>query len=127
MTYTSRSATGRLGRSIGYRTQLTSNGISVSFVIANFRELSFVTSLAGGYFQSYPVGPYIIEPNPPKKHLRIQFRSGEVIYPLRVLWGSESGGFERDVLSEVGQSEGEAFVQDIMAEFQQAIGELTLE
>jgi hypothetical protein len=127
MAYSSRHATGRLGRSIGYRTELTENGVNVSFVIGAFRELSFVTALAGGHFQNYPVGPFIIEPNPPKKHLRIQFRSGEVIYPLRVLWGSESGGFERDVLAEVGQSEGESFVSDILAEFDKAIAELSME
>lgn len=125
--YTSRSATGRIGRSIGYRTQLTENGITVSFVIGAFRELQFITALAGGHFQNYPVGPYIIAPNPPKKNLRIQFRSGEVIYPLAVLWGSESGGFERDVLSEVGQSEGESFMADVTAAFNQAIAELSME
>ena len=127
MAYTSREATGRVGRSIGYRTQLTENGVQVSFVIGAFRELEFITSLAGGHFQNYPVGPYIIAPNPPKKNLRIQFRSGEIHYPLRVVWGSETGGFERDVLAEVGQSEGESFMADVLEEFNQAIAELSME
>jgi hypothetical protein len=125
--YTSRNATGRIARSIGYRTEISGNGVVVSFTVGGFRELQFITSLGGGYFQNYPVGPYVIQPRPGRKNLRIQYRNGEVIYPLQVLWGSETGGFERDVLAEVGQSEGQQFTEDIMAEFNKAIAELSME
>jgi hypothetical protein len=37
------------------------------------------------------------------------------IYAKQVMWGSMTGGFHRDVIAEVAQSEGAAFVSDVQA------------
>jgi hypothetical protein len=123
--YTSREASGRLARSVVYRTQLIDNGVSVSLLIGGYRELSYVTALGGGYFTLFPVGPFVITPRF-KRMLRIQFSDG-IVYTKAVLWGSETGGFSRDVLADVASVEMADFQSDMLRVVDDAIVELTVE
>jgi hypothetical protein len=134
--YTSQDATGILARSVSFKTFNRNDGIDVKFYIANRRELEYVTASLGGYFSRFPVRPFIIRPVNGKalvihsEMIGAMSRGrtpslGRVPVAVRkyVRWGSRSGGFQRDVITEVGQEEGAAFVQDM----QQAVGEAVLE
>ena len=147
--YTSKWATGRVGNSISFRTKRSGDDIDVQFFVQDFRELRYITSLLGGHFQSFPVGPFVIQPKS-RKSLVIPFpnsmarqfirgpkgqfqgsrgggedgpRAGILV--KRVLWGRRTGGFSRDVLAEVGQQEGELFVADVTQSMQSSIKKMT--
>lgn len=137
--YTSAWATGMLARGITYRTFVKGEGIEVKFYIQNRQELRYVTAALGGYFQQFPVGPFIIKPTRAKtllipfpNSLARQFIRGEGgrfkgskggsegepapgIRVRQVLWGRRTGGFSRDVISEVLASESALFVKDMTA------------
>jgi hypothetical protein len=51
------------------------------------------------------------------------FSSG--ILTRQVLWGKKTGGFKRDVLSEVAEQEGEAFITDMQDAVSNAIVSVT--
>jgi hypothetical protein len=104
---------------------MADNGVNVQILIGGYRELTYVTALGGGYFTLFPVGPFVMTPRFASR-LRIQFSDG-IVYTKSVLWGSESGGFSRDVLSETGSAEMEAFQSDMLAVVDNAIVELTVE
>lgn len=146
--YTSKWATGMLAKGITFKTFIVNDGVNVQFYIADRRELRYVTALMGGHFQNFPVGPFVLVPVSGKA-MRIRFPNsfarqfirgpkgqfagakgaGEGfpsgILVRRVLWGKRTGGFSRDVLSEVAQSEGELFVRDMMAAVQGTIAKMT--
>lgn len=138
--YTSAYATGLLARGITYKTFIKGNGVNVQFQIQDRRELRYVTALLGGHFRQFPVGPFIIRPRTGGT-LRIpfartflrgskgQFRGSTpaagFMLVKQVLWGSRSGGFPRDVLSEVAQSESVLFVEDMQRAVQNAIVTMT--
>ena len=153
--YTSAWATGMLARGITYRTFVKGDGIEVKFYIAGRRELRYVTAALGGHFQKgFPVGPFVIRPKPPKKLLAIRFpgssarqfiretKTGrfagarstmgeEGEYPsgrirvTQVLWGSKTGGFSRDVISEVMAEESVLFIRDLTAAVQDVAVKVT--
>lgn len=134
--YTSQYATGQLARGISFRTFASTNGVEVKFYIQDRKELQFVTAALGGHFRRFPVGPFVIRPTDPRGALRIplvgplarrfirgpkgQFAGsrGGAIFVKKVLWGNKSGGFSRDVITEVAEQEGALFVQDV----QNAVG-----
>lgn len=142
--YTSKWATGMLARGITYRTFISGNGIDVKFYIQDRRELRYVTALLGGHFQRFPVGPFVIIPKR-ARNLRIPFpgsfarrfirgpekgqfagsQKGGAIFVKSVIWGNKTGGFSRDVLSEVTQTEGALFVQDMMSAVQGVVVKTT--
>lgn len=148
--YTSAWATGALAAGISQKTTISGNGVDVKFFITNQRELAYVTALLGGHFQDFPVGPFEILPQTakllfirfphPSARQFIRGRGGlffgskgtpEGEEPARgirvskVLWGKRTGGFRRDVLSEVGQDEGALFVKDMQDAVAGAIATLT--
>jgi|SRR6185503_3106543 len=131
--YTSAYATGQLARGITYRAFQSGNGVDVKFFIQDRRELRYLTAALGGHFQRFPVGPFVIQAQEGRS-LRIplagplarQFirgkkgrftgsRGGGAIYVKKVLWGNKTGGFSRDVISEVAEQEGALFVKDVQA------------
>lgn len=136
--YTSQWATGQLARGITFKTFKKGNGVQIQFFIRDRRELRFVTAALGGHFQQFPVGPFVIKANDPAGKLAIRLppgghtrrflrgakgkfagsRAGNAIIVKEVLWGNKSGGFSRDVISEVAEQEGALFVQDV----QNAVG-----
>lgn len=116
---------GRLANSLGYRTQLLDDGVDIQFHIGGFRELEYVTALGGGYFTTFPVDPFVMVPSS-SKFLRIQFADG-IVFTKYALWGSQTGGFSRDVLTEEFESELEAFQSEMIAVVENAIVELTVE
>jgi hypothetical protein len=134
-----RKGTGALAESVTYRTFQRDDGIEVRFYIAERRELSYVTAALGGHFQHFPVRPFIIRPRNGRRlviHAEGfsdvarggRFQSlGRV--PVKVVqyvrWGSQTGGFHRDVITEVGEQEGAAFVEDMNQAVSQAIVEMT--
>lgn len=147
--YTSAWATGRVARGITYKTIQSKDGIQVQFFIPDHRELRYITSLLGGHFQRFPVGPFVILPTT-RKALSIPFpnslarqfirgpkgqfagsrgggengpRAGILV--RRVLWGRRTGGFSRDVLAEVGAREGDLFVADVTQSMQSSIKKMT--
>jgi hypothetical protein len=147
--YTSKWATGRLARGITHKVIQSENGVDVQFFINDERELRYVTALLGGHFQRFPVGPFVILPRI-KKSLMIPFpnslarqfirgpkgqfqgsRGGGEDGPRpgilvkRVLWGRRTGGFSRDVLSEVAASEGELFVADVTQSMEKSVKKMT--
>jgi hypothetical protein len=147
--YTSAWATGQLARGITYKTFISGNGVDVKFYIQDRRELRYVTAALGGHFQRFPVGPFVIRPRnrrsllvPFPNSLARQFIRGKNgqfagskgggedgprpgILVRSVLWGKRTGGFSRDVISEVAQEEGTLFVQDMQQAVQNAIVEMT--
>lgn len=144
--YTSAWATGLLASGITFRTFVRGNGVEVKFYIQGRRELRYVTSALGGYFRRFPVGPFVIRPTPPKKTLAIRFPNsaarqfirgaggrfagakssgadefpGGAIRVRQVLWGRRTGGFTRDVISEVIEKESVLFVKDLTEAIQGA-------
>lgn len=133
--YTSPFATGQLARGITFKVAKAGDGVDVQFFINDRRELRYVTALLGGHFQRFPVGPFVIRATNPTGTLRIplvgqarqfvrgakgRFRGsrGSALFVKSVLWGRKSGGFSRDVISEVAEQEGALFVQDV----QDAVG-----
>jgi len=137
--YTSAWATGMLAQGITFKTFNRPEGAEVKFYIQDRRELRYVTAMLGGYFKRFPVGPFTIRARNTKM-LRIPFpnslarrytrgeagkftgsRPGSGIYVKEVLWGKRSGGFPRDVISEVAEQEGALFVRDMEAAVQKAI------
>lgn len=147
--YTSKWATGQLARGITFKTIISGNGVDVKFYINDRRELRYVTALMGGHFQRFPVGPFEILPSS-RKALLIRFpnsmarqfirgakgqfagslgggedgpRAGILV--KRVLWGRRTGGFSRDVISEVAQQEGALFVRDVQAAVEGSIVKMT--
>ena len=147
--YTSKWATGMLARGITFKTAISNDGVDVQFFIADRRELRYVTALMGGHFQRFPVGPFAIVPVAGKA-LRIRFPNSMArqfirgpkgqfagslgggedgprpgILVRRVIWGRRTGGFSRDVISEVAQQEGALFVRDVMAAVEGSIVKMT--
>lgn len=140
--YTSAWATGLLAKGITHKAVVSGNGVDIKFYIQDRRELRYVTALLGGHFQDFPVGPFVINPVSgkalviPLPGLARRFirgrggkfagsRPGSAIITKRVLWGSRTGGFQRDVLREVVEREGALFVQDMQAAVGNAIVEMT--
>jgi len=151
--YTSAWATGMLAQGVTYRTFVRGDGIEVKFYIGERRELRYITAALGGHFRRFPVGPFIIRPIPPKKVLAIRFPNsaarqfirgpiggrlagakptrGDEDYPhgiiriRQVLWGRRTGGFSRDVISEVAEQESILFVQDMAAAVKNAAVKVT--
>ena len=142
--YTSAWATGMLARGVTYKTFVRGDGVDVKFYIQDRRGLRYVTALLGGHFKQFPVGPFLIRPIPPGKALKIPFpnsmarrfiqgeggklggsRPGGAILVKEVLWGKRSGGFPRDVISEVIQQEGALFVADMEQAVQGVIVDMT--
>lgn len=143
--YTSAWATGMLARGITFKTAITGNGVDIQFFIQDRRELRYVTAALGGHFQRFPVGPFVIRPTGGGKALSIRFpsslarqfirgkngtfagsrggRSGIVV--KSVLWGKRTGGFSRDVISEVAEEEGALFVQDMTRAVEKAVVKMT--
>jgi hypothetical protein len=137
--YTSAWATGMLARGITYKTFVKGDGVEVRFYIKHRRELRYVTTALGGHFKQFPVGPFEIRPVRAKSllipfpnSLARQFIRGEGgrfqgskggsegepapgIRVKQVLWGKRTGGFSRDVISEVMASESALFVRDMTA------------
>lgn len=147
--YTSKWATGLLARGITHKEMRSGNGIDVQFLIQDRRELRYVTAALGGYFHQFPVGPFVIVPQT-RKFLLIPFPNslarrfirgkggrfagsqssgGEEgppgILTRKVIWGRRTGGFSRDVISEVAQDEGALFVQDMQAVMEKSIVRMT--
>jgi hypothetical protein len=141
--YTSAWATGQTARGVSFRTFVQSDGVEVRFYIAETQALQYITAMMGGHFQQYPVGPFLIFPHR-KKSLKIQlpvgaFLRGErghfkgsvgansalpSVFKRSVLWGKRTGGFGRDLISELSELEGNAFVADMEAVVQNAIVQL---
>lgn len=145
--YTSETATGALASGVTYRTAVSNNGIDIQFYIKDRRELRYVTALLGGHFKQFPVGPFTIRPVN-KRVLSIPFRGfvaqafirgakGRVMGTTpassfitgrraidEVVWGRKTGGFSRDVLSEVAKEEGALFVQDMQSAITNAVASL---
>lgn len=132
--YHSAWARGTIAAGLRVQAKIVGNGVDIRFLVPQARELFFMTALGGGHFRTFPVQPFIIRPST-KKALSIplgnslarQFIRGEGgrfrgskggglngrIAVRSVLWGRRTGGFARDVLSEVAQAEGAAFIQDM--------------
>lgn len=141
--YTSAWATGRLAAGIKKKVSIVNGGVDIQFTIPSFRELRYVTALGGGHFSRFPVAPFEITPVAPGKALVIPFPSGRArrfirgergrfagsrggaIVVKKVLWGKRTGGFSRDVLSEVAQEEGALFVEDMQKAVQDAVIKIT--
>lgn len=144
--YTSAWATGRLGRSVSQKTVISGNGVNVSFSIGGFRELSFVTALLGGVFSQKFMSPFVITPSGAKylhvpragvggrggsasqarnfiqgKGGRLRGSRSSFMKLTKVLWGSQTGGFDRDVIKEVLDEESDLFVADMQQAVQDAI------
>jgi len=133
--YTSAYATGQLARGITFKSAIRGDGVDIKFFIRDRRELRYLTAALGGHFRRFPVGPFVIRPVDAKS-LRIPFSNssarrfirgrkgqfagarGGAIFVKKVLWGNKSGGFSRDVITEVAEQEGALFVQDV----QDAVG-----
>lgn len=144
--YTSKWATGALAAGVTYRTFISNNGIDVKFYIKDRRELRFVTSLLGGHFQQFPVGPFVIQASRAKA-LFIRFphsgarrfiqgeggrfagskTSGDPsgIRVKQVLWGKRSGGFPRDVIKDVAGAESVSFIQDMQEAIATAVAQVS--
>jgi len=146
--YRSQWATGELAKGITFKSRATPDGMEVNFFIAERRELRFVTAMMGGHFRHFPVAPFVIVPKF-KKFLLLRFPSGfsrrfirgskgqfagsqpsgggedgegvPGILVKRVIWGKKSGGFHRDVISEVAESEAQFFIGDVTAAVSAAI------
>jgi len=140
--YTSAWATGMLARGVTYRTFVKGDGIEVKFYIQDRKELRYVTAALGGYFRQFPVGPFVIKPVraqslliPFPNSLARQFIRGAGgrfkgskggtegdpspgIRVKQVLWGRRTGGFSRDVISEVAEAESVLFVKDLTSSVQ---------
>jgi hypothetical protein len=121
-----------LARGITFKTFQRGDGVDVKFYIQERKELRYVTAALGGHFDHFPVGPFKIRAKPPKMYLKIPFpnpmarrytqgaggkltgsRPGGAILVKEVLWGSRTGGFSRDVITEVAAQEGALFVKDV--------------
>lgn len=150
--YQSQWAKGAVAKSLKYTATIKGNGVDVKFFFGNLRELQYITAMGGGHFQNFPVTPFIITPST-RKALKIpfpnsfarqfirdkasgQFRGakstrgpdGEFtsgILVRKVLWGNKTGGFRRDVISEVAEDEGARFIQDMHDAVSQAIVTVT--
>jgi hypothetical protein len=145
--YTSQWATGLLARGITHKTIISGDGVDVQFFIKDRKELRYVTAALGGYFQQFPVGPFVIKPTSGKA-LSIPLPAGGRAFTRgaggrftgsrafneefggriavkQVLWGRKTGGFSRDVISEVMQEESVLFVQDMQEAVQGAIVQVT--
>lgn len=147
--YTSKWATGRVARGMTHKVIQSTDGVDVQFFVNDVRELRYITSLLGGHFQRFPVGPFVIQPTS-RKSLLIPFpnslarqfirgpkgqfqgsRGGGEDGPRpgilvkRVLWGRRTGGFSRDVLREVAEQEGDLFVADVVQSMQTSVNKMT--
>jgi len=140
--YTSAWATGMLARGITHKTFVKGNGVEVKFYIEGRKELRYVTAALGGQWQQFPVGPFVIRPVKAKSLLvpfpnssarqflrgaggrfrgsasTAEAEGGPGIRVKQVLWGSRTGGFSRDVISEVAASESVLFVEDLTSAVQ---------
>lgn len=123
--------TGRLATGVSYRTFRRADGIEVRFYITPYRELQYVTSLLGGYFQLFPVTPFEIAPkNAPRLAIRRDVGAGRVTVRLMprgqpVVWGTFTGGFHRDVIKDVLEEEAELFKGDVLNAMQESLVRLT--
>lgn len=136
-------ATGQIARSVRAKVNNTNTGVSVTFTAnSGARDhIQYITAVVGGGFDKFPVRPFTIKPIH-YKYLYIRFpgrarafiqnkdtgkiegsRSGR-IRAKKVLWGSKSGGFHRDVITEVAQSEGQIFVQDVIEAFKASLASI---
>lgn len=147
--YTSKWAQGRLARGVRSKVEINGNGVDVEILIPEYRELRYVTSLLQGHFQNFPVRPFAILPvtrkallipfpNPMARQF-IRGKGGRFAGSLgggedgprpgilvkRVLWGRRTGGFARDVLRDVAESEGALFVDDMIKSMQGSINIMT--
>lgn len=152
--YTSAWSTGKLAAGIVAKVMQSNGGVNVQLLIPNRRELQYVTAAFGGHFQDFPVRPFVIVPTS-RKFLLIPFPTGLArrfirgkggrfagsspnpgasdeggdgipgILVRRVLWGKRTGGFSRDVITEVSQTEGALFVDDMQQAVKKSIVELT--
>jgi hypothetical protein len=132
--YLSAWATGQIARSIKAKVRNEKDGISVSFsALSGARNhLQYITAAMSGGFDDFPVEPYTLKPAHARL-LAIRFpgrtrrfirnketgrmggaRAGAIL-KKQVEWGSATGGFDRDVIVEVSQSEGASFVADVTA------------
>lgn len=93
-TYTA-PGSGKLARHISFQISDIENGVQVQLVAPNYRELGFITDLAGGTFHP---GPYMIFSSNSRllsffwRRIGARFVGPQVLHP----------GFSRDVLSEEG-------------------------
>lgn len=130
--YTSETATGRLADSITYRTLKRPGGVESRFYIKPYRELEFVTSLMGGYFNIFPVTPFPIFPASEGQSLWIHrsLRGGGRVAVRKippgqpVLWGKFTGGFSRDVLKDVSEEEAQFFLEDVYSAMKDELSEM---
>lgn len=107
---------GELARSIQYKTTQTRSGFTVS-LYAYGRVLSYITDIGGGSFHG---APYPIIAKFKKRLFFYWHRMGRFAGPERVI----HPGFRRDVIREVGESEGAAFVADMNQAVSKAIAEM---
>lgn len=142
--YKSAWATGQIARGIKGRVKNEKDGVSISFgaPMGAREHLQYITAAVPGGFSRFPVAPYVMTAEPGRS-LRIRFpgrarafiqdpatgrlsgaKEGGIVRKS-VLWGSNSGGFKRDVIVEVSQSEGAIFVAEMMAAVAASIGKTT--
>lgn len=143
--YQSPWATGSIARSLKVVVKNEADGVSVSFSAQSGarNHIDYITGiLPSSYFREFPVRPFVIKPvyakllkirqsGQVRKFIqdpttgRMQGATGGPILKAQVLWGSGSGGFQRDVIADVTQSEGASFVADMEAAVANAISETT--
>lgn len=147
--YHSQWATGELARSVKAHVEpLGSEGVSVSFSFGDPKALQFVTALGGGVWKSFPREPFWIYRRPGTKALAIPLpgakarrfiqegstgrmagsKKGSYIRtPGPVYLGKKTGGFEKDVIAEVGTKEGQRFVEEMHSAVKSAIVDITIQ
>jgi len=143
--YRSAWATGEISRSVRLKVKNTSDGISAQLLASDGARghLAYITALAPGGFNTFPVAPFHMVPKNYKYltirmpgHARNFIRNPDTgklagaksskIRAKSVMWGSKSGGFHRDVIAEVIQSEGELFVRDVTTAFAASMQSITM-
>lgn len=145
--YTSPYAHNQVGRSIKAKVRNEKAGVSVQFTArgGDRDHIRYITGmLSDSEWKDFPRGPFIIKPQSYKGMLRIRLpgqvrlfiqnqttgrmegsENPSAIFKKKVMWGSKSGGFSRDVMAEVTQSEGQSFASDVYAAVAEAIGQNT--
>lgn len=145
--YNSPYAHNQVGKSIRAKVKNEKDGVSVQFTaLGGDRDhIRYITGmLPDSEWKEFPRGPFPIIATE-KKALRIRYPghvrtfiqspiTGQMEgskYPSvffvgkSVMWGSKTGGFSRDVLAEVSQSEGQSFASDMYAAVAEAISQST--
>jgi len=142
--YQSEWATGQIARSMRAKVKNERDGVSIQFTARSGARdhLQYITAAVPGGFNKFPVVPFEIVPVA-SKLLHIRFpghvrrfiqdpttgrlsgAKGGRILAKKVWWGHKSGGFHRDVIVEVAQSEGQSFVADMMAAVAESIAKAT--